>query len=86
MVVGGRVVVVVGGSVVVVGAVDPGEALGVVVVGGAVRHGDECIGFLDGWRGVMRNDTVPLDLNVEFGAGEARLNLGSSAASCEAAA
>jgi len=32
-----------------------------VVVGGAVRHGDECIGFLDGWRGVMRNETVPLD-------------------------
>jgi 6-phosphofructokinase 1 len=32
-----------------------------VVVGGANRYGDECVGFLDGWRGVLQNETVPLD-------------------------
>jgi ATP-dependent phosphofructokinase / diphosphate-dependent phosphofructokinase len=32
-----------------------------VVVGGTVRHGDEFVGFLDGWRGVIENDAVSLD-------------------------
>lgn len=31
-----------------------------VVVGGAVRYGDEAVGFLDGWRGVLEGATVPL--------------------------
>jgi ATP-dependent phosphofructokinase / diphosphate-dependent phosphofructokinase len=31
-----------------------------VVVGGAVRHGDECVGFLDGWLGVLENTSIPL--------------------------
>ncbi|MGO9027672.1 MAG: 6-phosphofructokinase [Acidimicrobiales bacterium] len=32
-----------------------------VVVGGSVRHGDEAVGFLDGWRGVIEGDSTPLD-------------------------
>ena len=32
-----------------------------VVVGGAVRHGDEFVGILDGWRGLVDHKTVPLD-------------------------
>jgi 6-phosphofructokinase 1 len=32
-----------------------------VVVGGAVRYGDESVGFLDGWRGIVESATVPLD-------------------------
>jgi 6-phosphofructokinase 1 len=31
-----------------------------VVVGGSVLHGDETVGFLDGWRGVIEGATVPL--------------------------
>ncbi|MHB1710651.1 MAG: ATP-dependent 6-phosphofructokinase, partial [Acidimicrobiales bacterium] len=31
-----------------------------VVVGGAVRYGDNVIGFLDGWRGVVEGATVSL--------------------------
>jgi ATP-dependent phosphofructokinase / diphosphate-dependent phosphofructokinase len=31
-----------------------------VVVGGAVRHGDVSVGFLDGWRGIIEGTTVPL--------------------------
>lgn len=31
-----------------------------VVIGGAVRFGDEAVGFLDGWRGVIEGATVPL--------------------------
>ncbi len=31
-----------------------------VVVGGSVLHGDETVGFLDGWRGVVEGATVPL--------------------------
>jgi 6-phosphofructokinase 1 len=32
-----------------------------VVVGGAVRHGDEFVGILDGWSGLVNDKTVPLD-------------------------
>ncbi len=32
-----------------------------VVLGGAVLHGDEFVGILDGWRGVVENNTVSLD-------------------------
>jgi phosphofructokinase-like protein len=31
-----------------------------VVVGGHLRYGDETVGFLDGWRGAIEGDTVPL--------------------------
>ncbi|WP_432562819.1 6-phosphofructokinase [Kineococcus sp. SYSU DK003] len=31
------------------------------VLAGTQRHGMEFIGFLDGWRGVLEGDTVPLD-------------------------
>jgi 6-phosphofructokinase 1 len=34
-----------------------------VVVGGAARHGDDCLGFLDGWRGLLENQTVPLSVD-----------------------
>ncbi len=27
-------------------------------------HGDEVVGFLDGWRGVLDNDTMPLDIQT----------------------
>jgi ATP-dependent phosphofructokinase / diphosphate-dependent phosphofructokinase len=33
-----------------------------VVRKGVAEHGDEIVGFRDGWRGVMEADTVPLDL------------------------
>ncbi len=33
-----------------------------VVVGGAVRHGDESVGILDGWRGLVDDQVVPLDV------------------------
>ncbi|HYH24337.1 MAG TPA: 6-phosphofructokinase [Blastococcus sp.] len=33
-----------------------------VVRKGVAEHGDDIIGFRDGWRGVMEADTVPLDL------------------------
>ena len=32
-----------------------------VVVGGAVHYGDEFVGIVDGWRGLVEGDTVPLD-------------------------
>ena len=32
-----------------------------IVVGGTVLHGDEFVGILDGWRGVIENNTVSLD-------------------------
>ena len=32
-----------------------------VVVGGAVHHGDECVGILDGWRGLVDNKTMRLE-------------------------
>lgn len=32
-----------------------------VVLGGAVHHGDEFVGILDGWRGLVEARTVPLD-------------------------
>ncbi len=31
-----------------------------VVLGGAARHGDEFVGILDGWLGMVENHTVPL--------------------------
>ena len=31
-----------------------------VVLGGAARHGDEFVGILDGWLGMVENNTVPL--------------------------
>jgi 6-phosphofructokinase 1 len=33
-----------------------------VVRKGITEHGDEFVGFRDGWRGVLEGDTVPLDL------------------------
>ena len=33
-----------------------------VVRKGVTEHGDEFVGFRDGWRGVLDSDTVPLDL------------------------
>src|SRR3978361_1955471 len=33
-----------------------------VVRKGIAEHGDEIIGFRDGWRGVLEGDTVPMDL------------------------
>src|SRR5919202_6929712 len=33
-----------------------------VVRKGTTEHGDEFVGFRDGWRGVLDGDTVPLDL------------------------
>src|SRR3954465_13347423 len=33
-----------------------------VVRKGITEHGDEFVGFRDGWRGVLDADTVPLDL------------------------
>jgi phosphofructokinase-like protein len=32
-----------------------------VVLGGAARHGDEFVGILDGWLGLIENHTAPLD-------------------------
>jgi ATP-dependent phosphofructokinase / diphosphate-dependent phosphofructokinase len=32
-----------------------------VVVGGVVHHGDECVGIVDGWRGLVEGNIVPLD-------------------------
>ena len=32
-----------------------------VVVGGAVHHDDEFVGFLDGWRGLVEGHSIPLD-------------------------
>src|ERR671916_3071589 len=33
-----------------------------VVRKGIAEHGDEIVGFRDGWRGVLEGDTVPMDL------------------------
>ena len=33
-----------------------------VVRKGIGEHGDEIVGFRDGWRGALEGDTVPLDL------------------------
>ena len=38
-----------------------------VVRKGIGEHGDEIIGFRDGWRGVLESDTVPLDLGAVRG-------------------
>jgi phosphofructokinase-like protein len=38
-----------------------------VVRKGIGEHGDEIIGFRDGWRGVLESDTVPLDLSAVRG-------------------
>jgi 6-phosphofructokinase 1 len=35
-----------------------------VVRKGEVRHGDEFVGFRDGWRGVMEDQTMPLDVEA----------------------
>jgi 6-phosphofructokinase len=37
------------------------------VVRSGVQHGDEVVGFRDGWRGVLDGDTVPLDLAATRG-------------------
>jgi ATP-dependent phosphofructokinase / diphosphate-dependent phosphofructokinase len=34
-----------------------------VVLGGAARHGDQFVGFLDGWLGVIDGTTAPLDVD-----------------------
>src|SRR4029453_918752 len=34
-----------------------------VVRKGIGEHGDEIVGFRDGWRGVLESDTVPMDLH-----------------------
>ncbi len=31
------------------------------MVGGAVHHGDEFVGFLDGWKGLVEGHSIPLD-------------------------
>jgi ATP-dependent phosphofructokinase / diphosphate-dependent phosphofructokinase len=38
-----------------------------VVRKATTEHGDEVVGFRDGWRGVLENDTVPLDLTAVRG-------------------
>jgi phosphofructokinase-like protein len=38
-----------------------------VVRKGIAQHGDEIIGFRDGWRGVIEGDTVPMDLTAVRG-------------------
>ena len=38
-----------------------------VVRKGIGQHGDEVIGFRDGWRGVLESDTVLLDLGAVRG-------------------
>ena len=38
-----------------------------VVRKGMVDHGDEFVGFLDAWDGVLENRTVPLDMNTMHG-------------------
>ncbi|WP_369137637.1 6-phosphofructokinase [Modestobacter versicolor] len=37
------------------------------VVRSGIQHGDEVVGFRDGWRGAMDGDTVPLDLAATRG-------------------
>src|SRR3954466_1272408 len=38
-----------------------------VVRKGVGEHGDEIVGFRDGWRGVLEGDTVPMDLHAVRG-------------------
>src|SRR5512146_2192976 len=38
-----------------------------VVRKGIFHYGDEFLGFLEGWRGVMENKTMPLDLTAVLG-------------------
>src|ERR1700712_5891556 len=38
-----------------------------VVRKGITEHGDEFVGFRDGWRGVLEGDTVPMDLHAVRG-------------------
>ena len=38
-----------------------------VVRKGIGEHGDEFVGFRDGWRGVLEGDTVPMDLDAVRG-------------------
>ena len=38
-----------------------------IVRRGIFHYKDEMIGFLEGWRGVAEDDTVPLDLNAVAG-------------------
>ena len=38
-----------------------------VVRKGVTEHGDEVVGFRDGWRGVLEADTVPMDLRAVRG-------------------
>ena len=38
-----------------------------VVRKGIGEHGDEFVGFRDGWRGVLEGDTVPMDLHAVRG-------------------
>jgi 6-phosphofructokinase 1 len=38
-----------------------------VVRKGVAEHGDEIVGFRDGWRGVLEADTVPMDLKAVRG-------------------
>ena len=38
-----------------------------VVRKGIGEHGDEIVGFRDGWRGVLEGDTVPMDLHAVRG-------------------
>ena len=38
-----------------------------VVRKGILHHGDEFVGFIEGWRGVLDNNTMPLDLTTTSG-------------------
>src|SRR4051794_39190493 len=38
-----------------------------VVRKGIFHHGDEFVGFMEGWRGVLEDFTMPLDLNAIAG-------------------
>ena len=38
-----------------------------VVRKGITEHGDEFVGFRDGWRGVLEGDIVPMDLHAVRG-------------------
>ncbi len=38
-----------------------------VVRKGILHHGDEFVGFMEGWRGVLDNTTMPLTLQTTSG-------------------
>ena len=38
-----------------------------VVRKGTFHYGDQFIGFIEGWRGVLENKTIPLDLTAVSG-------------------